>query len=316
MKKPNFEINPSHVSSFPGSVMFGDIEGDAVEVGDVTIGDVEVGDIDGDFEGDTDGDVDGDLEGAVRRARRNVARKTKVNFSINSSAKGPAVQMAQNAVKAAKDTFMGMPGAALNSALMPPIIVANAKMVSPGTLQRIQGWLLVHNIQRMLSECTWSTKVTSATSSGSSTTITIGGQSPPSGTKWVIPIFFLTITSSMLQSQSGSRISISWTGVDVNNVALTSDTWILERSKLTRSVQLSIVPYFRIKDMIKPVLVNLFQFIPALSLSDTPVSSGIYTSFVVTIDGLVSGEIAQLVTPGLDSAELKQFLSAWKLKLI
>lgn len=287
------------MSKFKGSIIEGDVDMD----GDIVVGDVEIG------TGDVDTSQEGDLEGALKRFKRKTTKGSAVNLHVNPAASAPATVLAQSVAETSKDVSMGMPGMALNATLLPPVVQANARTVAPGTQQKIQGWVLRHNIERMLAICTWSTYSETAIQTTGSLTITVGTDEIPSPSKrFLIPVFFLTITGSALQSQAGSRITISWVAEDEFGVPAANDTWAFERVNLTKSMQFSIIPYFRVKDSIKPVLASIFN-------ENTVGELKVTAKFSVTISGLVAGESAQLVVPGLDSSELRAFCRAWNLNI-
>lgn len=306
-------VHDDRTPSFKGGIMTGDVyEGDS---DDITVGDIDVdsGDPE-DYEGDV---VDDTLEGAIRRRRKRIQKRTSVSLKVNTAASAPSVRAAQMVAEKAKDVYMNMPGVTFNATLMPPVLASNAKMVSPGTNQKVQGWLLRHNIERMMSMCTWQTTVVQGVAQNNTGVVTVAWGTPASGTpaRVLIPIFFVTVTSSVMQTQVGSRVTLKWTAKDEFGVSLPSDPWVFERVNLNSAMNFSIVPYFRIKDSIKPVLISLFSstanIVPAGTV-DTQSTQPATLSLEVS--GLVNSDTVQLVVPGLDSTELRNFCIAWGLK--
>lgn len=291
---------------FPGSMMYGDVE----LGGGVTVGDIEIGDVDeSDFEGESVGDI-------ASRVKKALNKKSTVNIQVAPGTTGPAYQVAAAAAQAAGQSYMGMPGTALQNLSTIPMWAVNAKIATPGTARKISGNTLKSTIEHTLSIMTWASTYLSATSAGGTATLSFLGNADGVHRHKPIPMVFITIAASQLIARAGGRIAINFTyrnamgvygGGDGQGQAFVSDTWVIERGSTNKAIQLVYFPYVRVKDTITPnpavVGCNLLDLVATLQ------------DLTITVTGLSDDETVSGVLPGLDSTDLHGFLKAFKVKI-
>jgi hypothetical protein len=118
---------------------------------------------------------------------------------------------------------------------------------------------------------------------------------------FTVPMFFGVISASTLNARAGSRNEISITGVNPWGAALTTEIWIVERRNVNRPLRFTYIPYTRVKDKV----------VPSLGAFGTLLGGA--TNFVITVSDVDTTESLQVVSPGLDSQELRRFLRSWKI---
>jgi len=299
---------------FVGKINTGDIDDeymgdpdDEEDMGDVTVGDLEIGDVDAD---DDASYGEASIGEVIKKRLRRVKNKSSIRLATSRNVHSPAVAVAAQVARITKDTGLSLPGVALDGSMYTPIFPANAKLATAGTTRKISGFVLAHNIKDMLCRCVWRTVYSQVVSTGSSLTVKFGGvgSTPPAPAKVIYaPIVFITITSNLMSSQAGSRLTMSVNGVNPDGVAIANDQWVFNRGKLNAPISIAYVPYIRVADSLTPANASIYGVIPAYSPDPT--------EFSVTIDGLAKDEQCQVLLPGLDSNELKDFLKAFNLKM-
>lgn len=221
---------------------------------------------------------------------------TRISPTIVGSSANPAVAAAREAASLVKSIALGLPGAALDASYISPVLCTNARIISTGTNQRLPGYLLANNIKNLLSLYPTSTEIFTGTGSTSATVA--------STTARLVPILFITISASLLNTRVGARITLTWPTAANKNFSFLSllrpetDVWTIERLNANEAVNIALIPYKRIKDTIVP-----------LSLIDNGTDH-----VVVDLAGLDGADAVSGVFPGIDSAELSQFMQAWNLR--
>lgn len=283
-----------------GSSYYG--HGDAEEGEYELQGDVEYGDI---SEGDIDlslGDVTAIQEGAPLAnvvARKRIARRGASANPSRSAAIASSIGMASST------------GKLIDTVGIPAIIPRNALIKQEATATRLPGALVAANIRRMLTlSCYQSLMLTvRPTGNGTSTDIVLDKalftQAGGSVDLFMVPMLFVTISASVLNAVSGGLYTFQFIeGKGEGGPTIDQSIWKFERADATKPMNLIVVPYTRVKDVIKPV--------NGILSNDQYLASD--NSITIRITGLSEGEQVQVTVPGLDSLDLKQFQQAYGVK--
>lgn len=293
MQHSNFarHADGSHgdVDMYSGDIQ--DLQGD-VEFGDIAEGDVDL----------TIGDVEAISQGAPLSTV--VAAKRSKN-------RGAQAFTGRQAVIAASVAHNASNGSLIDSVSMPAIIPTNAVIKQEATATKLPGALVNANIKRTLTLSCYQTLLqTVKPAAGSDEVDIILDKSlfPQAGAAcdmFLVPVLFLTISASVLNAVSGGRYSIQFIeGIGEAGVPIDLSIWQFERSDATKPINLTIVPYTRVKDIIKPVtgIISNDQYLA----KDNRI--------VIRLKGLGTQEQVQVSIPGVDSMDLRSFQKNFGIK--
>lgn len=285
--------------------MYGDPNSN-LSIGDIIVGDVDASSYD-------DVESIGDIAQSVSR---DLKTTSKIRMGVSADSQGPAATVAKAAAQAAAQMYFGMPGAALENMSTIPMWAVNAKMVTPGTTRKIAGSTLKNSIMNFLSLCTWPSLYESAIPVAGEAVLTFVGAADPVHRHKLVPMVFITIAASTLVARAGGRLEVTlayrnplgvYGGGDGHDLTYVSDTWIIERTAVSRPIQLVYFPYVRVKDIITPN-----PAVVGSNLLDAPGAPS--QDLVLTVKGLAAEELVQAVIPGLDSTDFRSFMEAFKVK--
>lgn len=278
---------PATASIAQGDIHLGDIPQHNTSVGDIFIGDTQQVEF-------AASAPSGSIAQLVSDGR--AEQSTRISPSIVGSSSNPAVAAAREAASLVKNIALGLPGAALDASYISPVLCTNARIISTGTNQRLPGYLLANNIKMLLSVYPTTTEIFTGTGSTSATIASTSAR--------LVPIMFITISASLLNTRVGARITLTWPNASNKNYSFIAllrpetDVWTIERLNANEAVNIAVIPYRRIKDTLVP-----------LTLIDNGTDH-----VVVNLAGLDSLDAVSGVFPGIDSAELSQFMQAWNLR--
>lgn len=205
--------------------------------------------------------------------------------------------------KAAVAAALSLPGKAIDSAIIPALFPENAKVIQFASERGVPGSLVKYNLDkhRVASPYASVFKNVAGAGVGATTTVTLDAALIAPIIEYTVPMYFVTISSSVLSGRAGARYEITLAGVNEFNAVLNAETWIIEREDINKPVRFTAVPFVRIKDDVKPMLAAFGTV------------QGLVKTFVISIKGVDTSESIQVVAPGLDSQEMKAFLKAWNI---
>lgn len=265
-------------------------------------GDVEYGDI---SEGDIDlslGDVTAIQEGAPFAnvvARKRIGKRKASSNPGRSAAIASSIGMASSM------------GKLIDTVGIPAIIPKNAVVKQEATSTRLPGALVAANIRRMLTLSCYQSLMKTVRPAGTETSVdvvldkSLFDQAGGTVQMFYVPMIFVTISASVLNAVSGGLYTFQFIeGVGESGPTIDQSIWKFERADATKPMNLIIIPYTRVKDVIKPIngIISNDQYLA----SDNQI--------VLRITGLSEGEQIQITVPGLDSLDLKSFQQAYSIK--
>jgi len=292
----------------------GSIHHGSVDTGDPLDGSVDMGDVSVDLE-------HGDLEAIQQGAPLKSVIQNKLVGKMGSRF-GSA---------AAKKVTMA-------NVNFPAFIAENATVVQYAAERKIPGKLLEWNLKRHRAMAPYlSFFATGSTPSSGVSTITWDstGLSSLGEPAWVytVPMVFVTISASQLNAKSGNRYQIATQGLSESLTPADGLPWLIERNHIHKPIRLTIIPFKRVKDEVRPLncLVTTASDATTVGTVDgltytlkkpyiadiqQPAATSVGFKFKVKVSNLAATDETIVGTiPGLDSRELDAFCAMWKLNL-
>lgn len=190
----------------------------------------------------------------------------------------------------------------LSASIIPVFWGTNVDVIQFGVEKGIAGDVLKYNLDLHRSATPATSILTSAAGAGAGNNkaITIAPASLPAGfTSYTIPIVFVTISASILNARAGNRYNFYVEALSNYGATGNSEVWVLQRKDANKPMMFGFIPFVRVKDDVKPIV----------GMIGGPDAQ----EFTVNVANAGTDETIQVVVPGLDSQELKQFLSSWKI---
>lgn len=273
-------------------------EGDVDLSGDIDFGDIADGDVELSL-----GDVEAIGAGAPLAARV-LSKRLKKRGADDDSARANTI--------ASSVAYSASAGKLIDSVSLPAIIPKNAVIKQEATSTKLPGSLVATNVRRMLILSCYQSllKTVPAVPGANYVDIvldkTLFAQAGADSVDlYTVPVLFLTISASVLNAVSGGLYSIQFIeGSGEGGVSIDKSIWQFERFDATKSIMLTIIPYTRVKDVIKPVT-------GLISNSNYLASDH---KLVLRLTGLAEKEQVQVTVPGVDSNDLRAFQRSYGIK--